>query len=423
MHIYKPNCKCPKDDKGKRKCKCDANWAYLVDAGINPQTGKRKQKFKGGFSTKKEAVTAAGVFMQEFETGVHIKESDITFEDYAEKQWILWYASTTGVKISTLRVRKNEVDRLKKYFAKMKMRDITKQQYQNALNSIKTVEGAADSTLDGIHGTGKMIFRRAVQQDTIKTDPTQYAYVPKQQKTVEELEKDEEPEKYMERDELLLFLHAAKFKGLERDYVIFFLLANTGLRAGELCALKWSDIDFNEQIISITKTIYNPNYNTKAYTLLPPKTPSSRRKIAVDEELLEVLRQHKGRQDRIRDSRLNTYHDNDFVIAKMEGRNMGYPEFVKTIGNRMARLIPYAGLDPSLTPHSLRHTHTSLLAAAGIPLHEIMERLGHKDDKVTREVYLHVTKERKKEAPLGISAILKGASTSETVKQMLNLQV
>lgn len=77
---------------------------------------------------------------------------------------------------------------------------------------------------------------------------------------------------------------------------------------------------------------------------------------------------------------------------------MGYPEFIKTIQNRMRRLLLLAGLNRKLTPHSLRHTHTSLLAEAGVGIHEIMERLGHQDDEITKRVYLHVTKNMKKEA-------------------------
>lgn len=63
----------------------------------------------------------------------------------------------------------------------------------------------------------------------------------------------------------------------------------------------------------------------------------------------------------------------------------------------MRRLLKMAELNPELTPHSLRHTHTSLLAEAGVSLPQIMERLGHKDEDTTKNVYLHVTKEMKKE--------------------------
>lgn len=58
----------------------------------------------------------------------------------------------------------------------------------------------------------------------------------------------------------------------------------------------------------------------------------------------------------------------------------------------MARLLKIAGLNGQLTPHSLRHTHTSLLAEAGVGLEQIMDRLGHTDDHTTKNVYLHVTK-------------------------------
>lgn len=62
----------------------------------------------------------------------------------------------------------------------------------------------------------------------------------------------------------------------------------------------------------------------------------------------------------------------------------------------MARLLRITGLNQDLTPHSLRHTHTSLLTEVVVGLEEIMECLGHSDDGTTRKVYLHVTKDMKK---------------------------
>lgn len=64
----------------------------------------------------------------------------------------------------------------------------------------------------------------------------------------------------------------------------------------------------------------------------------------------------------------------------------------------MKRLLNLADLNTKLTPHSLRHTHTSLLAQTEVSLPQIMERLGHKDEDTTKNIYLHVTKEMKKEA-------------------------
>ncbi|MNJ61060.1 Transposase [compost metagenome] len=169
------------------------------------------------------------------------------------------------------------------------------------------------------------------------------------------------------------------------------------MRVGELCALKWRDINFEEKTISITKTLYNPNNNAKKYELVTPKTTSSIRIIEIDDDLIEVLRQHKAVQNEVRMRHRDIYHDEDFVIAKMK-KLYGYPEVIKMVELRTKRLLDIAKLSPDITPHSFRHTHTSLLAEIGIPLEGIMDRLGHKDDETTKFVYLHVTKDRKKEA-------------------------
>lgn len=77
----------------------------------------------------------------------------------------------------------------------------------------------------------------------------------------------------------------------------------------------------------------------------------------------------------------------------------GYPHFIKTIENRMRSLLKKTPkIKKELTPHSLRHTHTSLLAEAGVDIIRIMDKLGHVDDDTTKQVYMHVTKPRKKEA-------------------------
>jgi integrase len=73
----------------------------------------------------------------------------------------------------------------------------------------------------------------------------------------------------------------------------------------------------------------------------------------------------------------------------------------------MARLLKLAGLNESLTPHSLRHSHCSILAEMGVPLQDIMDRLGHKNDDTTKNVYLHVTKTKKKEASHKFGELMK----------------
>jgi integrase len=144
-------------------------------------------------------------------------------------------------------------------------------------------------------------------------------------------------------------------------------------------------------------TYYNPTNNTVKYQLLPPKTKTEKRKIDINPSVLKELEKLRLEQKKVKMRLRDLYHDGDFIFAKM-AKNPGYPELIKVVEIRMKRLLKLCGLNTDLTPHSLRHTHTSLLAEAGVDLLGIMERLGHKDDDTTKNVYLHITKSMKKEA-------------------------
>ncbi|MFD1851574.1 tyrosine-type recombinase/integrase [Oceanobacillus bengalensis] len=276
--------------------------------------------------------------------------------------------------------------------------------YQDALHDLND-QDYSDSTREGIHRTGRMIFRKALEMELIKKDPTEFAYLKKEKKTIEQLEEEEIP-KYLEKEELALFLKTAEDYGLEHDYLIFLILSYTGIRVGELVALKWKDVDFVNHTISITKTYYIPTNKTLKYLLVTPKTRKSRRKIIVDEEIINALKEHKEVQNQVIKQLEDDYYDKDFIFTKME-RQHGYPIVIKTVQNRMKRLLSLADLNPELTQHSLRHTHTSLLAEADVALEQIMDRLGHSDDQITKDVYLHVTQEMKKEASQKFSELMR----------------
>ena len=188
------------------------------------------------------------------------------------------------------------------------------------------------------------------------------------------------------------------------------MLAYTGIRVGELSALTWQDINFDEHTISITKTCYNPTNRSVEYTLLPPKTMKSIRTIDTDPAVFDALVKHRNDQniEKMR-YRKNWHKEHDFVFCSV--RYPGYPTEQKAIQLRITRLqkkLP--DITFKITPHVFRHTHTSLLAEANVPLHEIMDRLGHQDDTTTRKVYLHVTKDKKKDASQKFAKLLQDIS-------------
>lgn len=378
-------------------------WYYTISLGRDPVTKKQKQLRRVGGRTKKEAQAVAKQHEIEIEQGTFIRETELLFPDFAQ-QWLETFYK--GVKVSTKRARSKEINLLNLYFGRAKVKDITKLAYQEALDHMftrprvmtnKTIIGYSKNTVSGVHGTGQMIFKKAKELDIIKMDPTEYAKVIPPQQTVEEVENEETIPKYLEKEDLNLFLQIAKQSVHYLDYPLFLVLAYSGIRAGELCALKWSDVDFESQQIRITKTYYNPTNNAVKYILQTPKTKSSKRDIHLEPIVFDALAKYRTKQREYKMLMRDQYYNEDFVFVSFD-KNPGYPIFVKTIENRMRIILKRSELSVALTPHSLRHTHTSLLAEAEASLEEIMERLGHKDDSITKNVYLHVTKNRKKDA-------------------------
>lgn len=397
-------------------------WSYMLDIGIDPATGKRKQKSKGGFKTKKEAQAAAADLLSELNKGEYIEQKKMTFEELSN-DWLLTYSKLgKPKKEGTIRVRKKERALLLIYFKMKNAMDITSNEYQNALINLKEGQkdkdghvlkkGLADNTLSGVHSTAVMIFKHGVIIGAVKKNPTINAYVPKEEKTVRDLEERTDIPEYLEKEELILFLETVEEFGLENDYETFSTLAYTGIRVGELCALKNTDLNFEDNKITISKTLYNPDQNYKKYSIVTPKTASSFREIDVDPEIMSMLKDLITLQKIEKNKRSNSYHDEGFIFARV-GAFAGYPQIPKKIGLRMERIIKLAGLNENLTPHSLRHTHASLLAEAGVSLEQIMHRLGHANDEITRRIYTHITKPKRKEAAQKFSELMRASKKSD----------
>jgi len=361
-------------------------YKITVSAGINPATGKQRQITRRGFKTKKEARAAITQIEYELGLGTYVHEANITFADFA-REWFKSYKHT--IKPSTASNRERKMNYLISVFGKAKIKDITKRNYQLFINNLHE-QGYKKSSINEMHITCRLICKKAVERKIIKENPTDNVVFPKKKITVEDLESEEEKVKYMEKEELAVYLQTALEHGLESDYEINTLQAYTGMRSGEIAALKWTDIDFEKRTIRITKTLFSEG-NHKKYELLTPKTKSSIRTIEIDPFVLDMLQEYRKKQNIFKMKYRNEYHDEDFVFARMK-EYKGYPRTVVSFGFRMKRLLRLSGIQKDLTPHSLRHTHTSLLAEAGVSLPEIQERLGHRDDKITTSVYLHTTK-------------------------------
>lgn len=376
-------------------------WAYRAYAGKDPITGKDKQVSKSGFRTKKDAELAAAIVERQIYKGDYIEPSVLTFESLAN-EWEKHYS--VDAKVSSVRARNKALKHAINEFGDKAIQRITKQEYQSFIDEISSK--FSRNYVSSIHSSANMVFQYALSINLIKDIPSEKIKLPKKRKTVEDIESESIHDKFLEKDELEKFLLTAKTNGLDSDLLMFTTLAYTGLRTGELLTLKWSDIDFEAHTLRVSKTLYNPNNNKKKYKILPPKTYNSIRTISIDEIVVNLLLEHKQIQDKTKKENDIFYNDQDFIFTT----NEGYPKTLKRVSTRMERLLKLANINKNVTPHSFRHTHTSLLIEANVHIKEIQERLGHSDISTTMDIYAHMTKDIKKEASTKFGNLMKSLS-------------
>jgi len=170
-------------------------------------------------------------------------------------------------------------------------------------------------------------------------------------------------------------------------YPMLITLLATGMRVSEACNLHWEDVDLD-----------NPRIHIRS-----GKTSQSERQIPIDTDTADVLRSHRSTH-RI------------LVAARGEEWSDDLPAFPSTTNPLVAihRVTPSAHLDkvaelakiPRIRVHDLRHTHATLLLAAGIPVHVVSERLGHASPTITLDVYAHVLQGMRAEAAISLADII-----------------
>lgn len=380
-------------------------YAFRVETGRNPKTGRRQQKYRGGFRREKDAIAAAQKAEEAIRANQYVHDSRVTFADCAE-DWLRAYREQA--KESSARVRHHEIGILLPYLGQLLMQEITPRAYESAMFTI--CRRYARNTASGVHGTARMIFKRARRYALVGTDPTEFFTQPREKQKIQTLE--EELPQYLEKEELSRFLSAAQASGLDGDYPLFTLLSYTGLRIGEALALTWDDVSYKNHTIRINKTLFNPTNNRKQYQLTSPKTKRSNRIIPIDDHTEAVLVAWQAEIDKIRGMYEDDYHtpaicSRGFVFPSL--RYPGCPRTARAVQLRIDRLSKIMNPPPAVRihPHLFRHTHVSLLAEAGVGLEQIQERLGHADDDTTRSIYLHLTKHLKKDAALRFADLMK----------------
>ncbi|ULG73178.1 tyrosine-type recombinase/integrase [Macrococcus brunensis] len=352
-------------------------WRFRIT--YKDDQGKRRIYSKSGFRTKPEASAAAKKAEADIKQTVK-RDNNILFMAYID-QYIEIYRKGK-VASNTLDADMYAKSHLDKFYTDKFLKDVTPTLHQEMINDLITNEFSL-STIKKVNGLVHRACEKARRDGLIIFNPAEFI-----EYDIRKIKKKEKLQ-YMPTDKIKPFLDLVR----KRDVMQYFLLKlilETGMRIGEACALTFEDIDRANQLIHVTKS-----YDQKKDELGPTKT-GNERSIYITKnqsnELFKLLQIHNANKI----VNADVYHNKYKFIFVNE---FGTPIPRSTIYNTMMHCSEKVlGKGNRLSAHKLRHTHATIMHESGVSMRDIQERLGHKDEATTRNIYTHFTDKTKREA-------------------------
>lgn len=342
----------------------NGTYYFRANLGYDAVTGKQIQKYRSGFSTKKEARAEYSKLILAAEEGLAMEKKQPSFRQFIEEIYLPWYK--TQVKESTYKNRLNTIEKHFKFFYRKKVNEIEPIHVQTW--QLKLAKDYSPNYVRIIQGMLSLAFDRAIILGLAKKNPARMVGNIKSKKVKVDFWTLEEFQKVI----------SLLYKGDYYEhylFICFWLLFTTGLRIGEAAALQWEDIDFESGIISVTKTLYYKSMNE--YTFVDPKTSASIRTVVIDKDTIRELKDWMEVQKKV-------LKDCNFVLSYS-----GIPTSKHTLPRALEKLAGLAGVH-RIKIHALRHSHVALLISMGVNPLIVKDRLGHEKIQTTLGTYGHL---------------------------------
>lgn len=234
------------------------------------------------------------------------------------------------------------------------------------------------TTIKRIHEVLRSAFGQALRWELVAKSPLEAVTPPKA---------DEQIPTVWTQEQCVSFLDGSRD---HRLFAAFFLALTTGLRRGELLGLMWQDVNLEHRYLSVQRSLVRSG---GGLIFQDVKTKSSRRLVALPGVTVAVLNEHWKRQMEERNLYAEAYRDAGLVFCTVDGA----PQDPDNFRHVFDRLIGKAGV-PRIRIHDLRHTHATLLLAAGTHPKIVSERLGHAEIATTMNTYSHILPSMQRQA-------------------------
>lgn len=345
--------------------------------------GTRREKSKQGLKTEK----AAYRLLLEVKTSIlNGEEKQVENSNMTVSEWLdVWYEThKNDWKITSQLQRENAIKyQMKPLLGKYKLNELDKTTYKRVFIN-ELLKKYKSSTVRLFHTLFKVAINAAVDNEIIPRNRFNKIIIP-----VEVVN-----DNFLTVEELNSFLATAKQLENITNHTMILLLAYTGLRKGEALGLTWTNVDFDNNTITVERTRDNKGARS-------PKTKNSYRNIGVDCILIKQLKLYRTWCKQTMLSFGKHLSDNDYIFISYQS---GTPMGGNTLKYCFERIIKKTGLK-SITPHGLRHTHATILMGKKQNVKVIAERLGNTPEMIWA-IYGHTTKSLEEESVIAFTEAL-----------------
>ena len=372
------------------------SWELKFDVGTDPLTGRRLTKYASFKGTKRDAEKKLAELITVAEKGAYIDPVKTTVAEFFEK-WEMWAAGQVSAK-TLERYRELAKHHIRPHVGVLpiqKLKAVHLAELYGKLQKAKP-EGAAlaPRTVGHVHRLLHRALGQAVKWSVIVANPAASADPPRVQQAEIEI---------LAPDQIKAVLEALQGRSL---YPVAILGLSTGMRRGEMVALRWGDLDLEGGKIKVERSLEQTN---AGLAFKAPKTKAGRRSISIPLSIVVELRRHWREQAKLRLALgMGKAGSDDLVLARADGS----PWPPDSLTAHWARTVKMLKLPP-VTLHALRHTHVSQLIAAGLDVVTISRRIGHSNPTVTLGVYAHLFGNTDEKAAAVVESALAGALAME----------
>jgi integrase len=263
------------------------------------------------------------------------------------------------------------------FFGRLRLRDLTAAHIR-AFKARKIEEGLNPNTVGVMQGVLSTALNQAVDDGLVPSNPAS--------RVKKAVKREQASMRSLSQQEASRLLRTAVGT---RDEALLTLALRTGMRQGELAALRWEDVELGSKpTITVRRSA-----DTRTKTRVSTTKTGKERKVRIGPRTVEVLKAHRARQLEERMA-ATSWTDPGLVFPNTKGKIRRRDSVVLSL----RRLLEEAGLPVGVRFHDLRHTAGTLALQQGVPLHTVSRMLGHSDAAMTLRRYAHVLEDMREDA-------------------------